>query len=165
VTGEGVLMQACCRDVRLRLRCRTLDLAARLVAGRIAPSVESWRRRNGPPPPRRYRPDVPTPEPLRSGAGTYLNGHNARDPIASPLFAADVSWLPPPSSQGGGPALLRSDSERLAARLDEAGVDVQLSIWPSLFHAWARFVRGFPEARRAVDEAAQVFRPLSHGAV
>jgi acetyl esterase/lipase len=88
---------------------------------------------------------------LASATDQYLQGHDPRDPVASPLYA-DLSWMPPTFFQLGSHDLLLDDGVRLAEQLDAAGVDVTLSIWPQMVHAWASLVRGFPEARHAVTE-------------
>lgn len=55
------------------------------------------------------------------------------DPICSPL-RADLAGLPPILIQVGGGELFLSESEELARRAEEAGVDVELGVFAGLWH-------------------------------
>jgi acetyl esterase/lipase len=90
---------------------------------------------------------------LPDGAAYYLNGADAKNPLASPLYG-DLSGLPPMLIQAGDTEVLLDDSTRLAAAALAAGVDVQIKIWPKMPHVWQVFQAFLPEARVAVDEAA-----------
>jgi acetyl esterase/lipase len=86
-------------------------------------------------------------------AGTfYLGGADARTPLASPLYA-DLAGLPPLLIHVGDREVLRDDSIRLAERARQAGVSVDLRVWPVVPHVWqlAQFV---PEARESMKIAA-----------
>jgi len=74
-----------------------------------------------------------------------------RDPLISPVFA-NVSGLPPMMIQVGNDEILLSDSTRLAEKLEAAGVDVEIEIWPDMWHVFPMFVGKMPEARRAVKK-------------
>jgi monoterpene epsilon-lactone hydrolase len=82
-------------------------------------------------------------------AARYLAGADPRHPYASPLYG-DPAGLPPTLIQVGGDEILRDDAVRMAARMREAGVEVQLEIWPRMPHVFQSFVSILPEARRAV---------------
>ena len=87
---------------------------------------------------------------LHSMAEHYLAGHDPRDPIVSPIFA-DLTGLPPLYLVAGGLELLLSDTELLAARATEFGVEVTLRIVPGMVHAFA-LMPLLPEARRVQRE-------------
>ena len=53
-------------------------------------------------------------------AGLYLNGHDPRDPLASPIHA-DLRRLPPLLSQVGSHETLLDEGTLLARRAEEAG--------------------------------------------
>lgn len=72
-----------------------------------------------------------------------------RDPLVSPVFA-NVSGLPPMLIQVGDDEILLSDSTRLAEKLDAAGIDVEIEVWPDMWHVFQMFVGKMPEARQAV---------------
>ena len=86
---------------------------------------------------------------LDAFAAHYLNGGNPREPYISPLYG-DPRGLPPTLLQVGSDEILRDDSERMAARMREAGCDVTLEIWPRMPHVWHAFAPMMPEARRAI---------------
>ena len=87
-------------------------------------------------------------------ARRYVGQHDPTEPLISPLFA-DLGGLPPLHIQVGQHDVLRSDSERLAARAREVGVKVKLEVWPGMWHAWADSV---PEARRAIKRIGEFVR-------
>ena len=60
-------------------------------------------------------------------AGMYLNGADAKSPLASPVFA-DISGLPPMLIQVGPDEVLMSDSIMLAERAGAVNVEVSLEI-------------------------------------
>jgi len=74
-----------------------------------------------------------------------------RDPLVSPVFA-NVAGLPPMLIQVGDDEILLDDSTRLAAKLETAGVDVELEVWPDMWHAFPIFVGKMPESRKAVEK-------------
>jgi acetyl esterase/lipase len=90
---------------------------------------------------------------LKDGAAFYLNGADAKNPLASPLYG-DLAGLPPVLIHVGEAEVLRDDSTRFAARATEAGVAVSLKIWDGMPHVWQLFQFMLPEARAAMDEAA-----------
>jgi acetyl esterase/lipase len=90
---------------------------------------------------------------LKDGAAFYLNGADARSPLASPLYG-DLAGLPPLLIHVGEAEVLRDDSTRFAARAADAGVAVTLKVWDGVPHVWQLFQFMLPEARAAMDEAA-----------
>jgi epsilon-lactone hydrolase len=71
------------------------------------------------------------------------------NPLASPLLA-DLHGLPAVYIQVGTAEILLDDSLRLARRLREAGVAVDLDVWPEGIHVLALFASTVPEAASAV---------------
>ncbi len=90
------------------------------------------------------------PTGLKAGGGFYLGQASSTNPLASPLYA-EMRGLPPLIMHAGERELLRDDSTRLAERARQAGVTVELQIWPVVPHVWqlAQFV---PEARRSIRQ-------------
>ena len=74
-----------------------------------------------------------------------------RDPLISPVFA-NVSGLPPMLIQVGDDEILLNDSTRLAEKLEAAGIDVELEIWPDMWHVFQMFIGKMPESRKAVEK-------------
>jgi len=90
------------------------------------------------------------PATLREWAGYYLNGSDARAPLASPVYG-DLSRLPPLLIQVGSAEVLLDDSTRLAERAQAAGVDVTLEVWDGMIHVWHAFAMMLPEGQQAID--------------
>ena len=99
---------------------------------------------------------ISTPALLRQLAADYLAGADPTTPLASPLFAS-LSGLPPLLVQVGTADLLLSDSERLAERAAEAGVDVHLEVGEGLPHVY-QLALGTPEAAEATERAGKFLR-------
>ena len=94
---------------------------------------------------------IVTMDGLLKMAEWYLGNQAASDvPTASPLYA-DPSGLPPLLLQVGDAEVLLDDSTRFAANAKEAGVAVELEVWPEMVHVWHTFGDDVPEARDAVS--------------
>ena len=66
----------------------------------------------------------------------YLAGHDATDPLASPLHV-DSTGLPPLRVHVGDAETLLDDSRRYVARAVAAGVDATLDVWGGMPHGFA----------------------------
>lgn len=85
-------------------------------------------------------------------AGMYLNGRKAQDePTASPLFS-DPKGLPPLLIQVGDVEVIRDDSTRFAEKAKQAGVAVEIEVWPEMVHVWQAFGDMVPESKDAVEK-------------
>lgn len=91
------------------------------------------------------------------GAELYLGGADPRTPLASPLFA-DLRGLPPMLIHVGTNEVLLDDSTLLAERAREAGVEVELRLWPRVPHVWQLFHWIIPEGRESLGAAAAFIR-------
>ena len=84
--------------------------------------------------------------------GAHYIGHNdPSSPLISPFYA-DLSGLPPLLIHVGTDEVLLSDSTRLAAAAEKAGLEVTFKIWERMwhdFHFWAPYL---PEANQAIEE-------------
>lgn len=98
-----------------------------------------------------------TPAGVRAVAGHYLGTTDARNPLASPLYAS-LSGLPPLLIQVGSAEILLDDAVRLAGRAGAAGTAVELQIWPEMIHVWQSFAFMLPEGREAITAAANFVR-------
>jgi epsilon-lactone hydrolase len=82
---------------------------------------------------------------------SYLAGHSAVDPSASPLYA-ELKGLAPIRVHVGDDEVLLDDSVRFVARAVATGVDARLDVWESMLH-------GFPGSvghLAASDQALQL---------
>jgi monoterpene epsilon-lactone hydrolase len=65
----------------------------------------------------------------------YLNGHDPKDPLASPLYG-NLVGLAPLRVQAGDDEVLLDDSLRLVARAVAAGSDARLDVWEGMPHGF-----------------------------
>jgi monooxygenase len=86
----------------------------------------------------------------------YLRGADPSQALASPLLGR-LDGLPPMLVHVGESEALRDDSLRLAQRAREAGVTVELQVFPVVPHVW-QLIHQLPEARRSMDAAARFLR-------
>jgi acetyl esterase/lipase len=100
------------------------------------------------------------PEDLPVVARYYCPDENEwRNPLVSPVFA-NVAGLPPMLIQVGDHEILLSDSTRLADSLTNAGVDVELEVWPDMWHVFQFFVGKMPESRQAIVKIGAYIKRL-----
>ncbi len=90
-------------------------------------------------------------------ADRYLAGADRRDPMASPLFA-ELAGLPPVLIQVGDREVFFGDAASMHQSLLAAGVEVRLSVWDRMFHAWHLSWPQLDEGRAALAEAAAFIR-------
>ncbi len=95
--------------------------------------------------------------PVAQEARHYLAGTDPHHPLTSPLYA-DLRQLPPLLIHVSNDEVLRDDSTRLADRARDAGISVDLKIWPTVPHAWQLAQTTVPEARQSLREAAAFLR-------
>ena len=94
---------------------------------------------------------------LKMMADAYLQGQDARQPLAAPLYA-DLRGLPPLYIQVGGDETLLDDSTRLASRAAAAGVAVRLDVFPEMQHVFHLSAGNMPEADEAIARAGTWIR-------
>jgi epsilon-lactone hydrolase len=87
----------------------------------------------------------------------YLNGQDARSPLAAPLYA-DLAGLPPLLVQVGTAETLLDDSTRLAERARKAGVKVTLEPWTDMIHVFQVFAPMLDEGQQAIDKIGEFVR-------
>jgi acetyl esterase/lipase len=90
-------------------------------------------------------------------ASLYLNGKDAKSPLAAPLHA-DVKGLPPVLVQVGSAETLLDDAMRIAEKLHTAGVEVKLSVWPNQVHVFPFFAPILSEGRDGCIEIGTYIR-------
>jgi monoterpene epsilon-lactone hydrolase len=98
-----------------------------------------------------------TPAGLRQRAADYLAGHDAHDPLASPV-EADLTGFPPMLVHVGTAEVLLDDSTRLAARAAACDVRTSLEVWPAMVHVFALFGFALSEGREVVDHCGAFMR-------
>ena len=104
------------------------------------------------------------PEDLPHVTKHYCDDAELIHPSVSPVFA-DASGLPPTLIQVGGDELLLSDSERFAANMRASGGQVEIDVWPGMWHVWQMFIGLMPESRQAVEKLGEFIRNSVGGRV
>nr|WP_241696161.1 alpha/beta hydrolase [Solimonas terrae] len=103
------------------------------------------------------------PAMLEEAVRDYLGGQDARQVLASPLFA-DLHDLPPMLVQVADGEILYDDSRRLVERVQAAGGSAELSVARNLWHVWQIFAGKMPEADAALHEIARFIVRHAHAA-
>jgi acetyl esterase len=85
---------------------------------------------------------------------TYLERPAQRDDWRAAPLLADLKGLPPAHLIVGSLDPLLDDSNRLAARLKDAGVPCELMIYQGINHGFIRYGRLIATARRAISDCA-----------
>jgi acetyl esterase/lipase len=93
---------------------------------------------------------------LEMMAQAYLGSADARDPLASPLYAK-LSGLPPMLIQVGSAEILLDDATRVAEKAKAAGVEVTLEPWEDMVHVFQAFPM-LAEAEQAIQEIGSFVR-------
>jgi acetyl esterase/lipase len=82
--------------------------------------------------------------------------HDYTNPEVSPLFA-DFAGFPPLFFQAGSTELLRDEATRAADKAFDAGVDVELELWPGAAHVF-QIADFLPEAAQALNHIVRFVR-------
>ena len=92
-------------------------------------------------------------------ARQYLDGVEATTPPASPLFG-ELSGLPPMLIQVGTAESMFDDSQRLADRARDAGVEIEFEPWDDMFHGWHGSAHVLEDAQKAIDSIGRFCRKI-----
>jgi acetyl esterase len=88
----------------------------------------------------------------------YLGDHDPKDPYVSPLYADDLSGLPPAYVVTTAYDPLRDEGEAYAERLRQFGVDVTVVRYDDQLHAFFTMVGFYPAAEQALADAAAALK-------
>ncbi len=80
--------------------------------------------------------------------GEYVGEQDPAQPYLSPLFG-DFAGLPPMLFQVGGLEMLLSDSVEAARKAEQAGCQVELTVYEDMFHVFQLGMDKLPESREA----------------
>jgi acetyl esterase/lipase len=98
-----------------------------------------------------------TPAMLATTGASYLQGHDPRDPHASPLYGR-LAGLPPIQLHVGTSEILLDDSRRYVERARREGVDATAHIWEGMPHVFPASVGTLDAAERALETMAAFLR-------
>ena len=96
------------------------------------------------------------PKAVKFYTRSYVGTHDARDPLISPVFG-NLRGLPPLLVHAGEDEILRDDAVRIASLAKSADVDVQLKIFPRMWHVWQLNLE-LPQATQSLDEIARFLK-------
>ncbi len=88
-----------------------------------------------------------------------LIGQDPCNPLLSPLYA-DLHGLPPILIHAGDYDVFLSDATRLAEKARQAGVDVTLKVWDSMWHIFQMSAEVLPEGRASLNEIFAYLRQI-----
>lgn len=103
------------------------------------------------------------PENISTVIEHYCPDEDPRNPLLSPVFA-NVAGLPPTLIHVGDDEILLSDSTRFADKLRSAGIDVELEVFPEMWHVFHLFIGAMPESRAAVRKIGAYVKASFSGA-
>lgn len=86
--------------------------------------------------------------------GEYVGEQDPTQPYISPLFG-DFSGLPPMLFQVGGLEMLLSDSTAAAKKAEEAGCQVELTVYEGMFHVFQLSMDMLPESQAAWEQVSR----------
>lgn len=98
-------------------------------------------------------------ESFQAAAGRYTTTDNFHNPLVSPLYGSFADF-PPIFIQCGGKELFLADAKALAQKIEAAGGQVQLDIWPEMWHFFQAMDAQAKEAHLAVEKMGQWVQSL-----
>lgn len=102
-------------------------------------------------------PFFPTPERLLVSAKQYAGDTALTHPLVSPHYA-DLSKLPPMLIHVGTHETLLGESVWLAEKVRQQGGEVELKIWPGMWHVWQAFGGMMREADASIVALGRFLR-------
>jgi monoterpene epsilon-lactone hydrolase len=91
-----------------------------------------------------------TKEMLSKTSASYLNGHDPRDPLASPLYGA-LAGRPPIQLHVGTNEVLLDDTRRYAEKASAAGVEAEAHVWEGMTHVFPSSIGTLEAAEKALS--------------
>jgi monoterpene epsilon-lactone hydrolase len=86
----------------------------------------------------------------------YVGNNDPLNPLISPAFA-DLSGLPPLLIHAAKDEFLHHDAVNLEKAAREAGVDVRLEVYPTMWHVWQIYY-WLPESQKSLADIAQFMK-------
>ena len=101
----------------------------------------------------KYDPMFTTNMPKDSAKNYVPEDVETTDPYISPLYGS-LTNLPRTLILVGENEILLDDSRLFYQKAKESGVDIEIDIWPSMFHDWWLFGSFIPETKQVLDKTA-----------
>jgi acetyl esterase/lipase len=93
-------------------------------------------------------------------AQLYLGGGDPTHPLASPIFG-DLRGLPKTLILVGDHEVLLDDSRLFSDKAKQEGVQVQVEVWPEMWHGWIASAPRLPEANEAIQRIGAFVRHVT----
>ena len=97
----------------------------------------------------------------RAVLGDQVGGDDV-SPYAAPARATDLAGLPPAYIDVGNLEVFRDEDIEFAERLMQAGVPVELHVYPGVFHAWELMAPDAAVSRRAIANRQTAMKRALH---
>lgn len=94
---------------------------------------------------------------IQNAAKLYLQGHDSRDPYASPLYG-DLKGLPPLLVQAGTREILLDEIKRLVQKAKDCGVSLDFQRFDGMIHTWQLYASKIPEGQQAIEKIGDFIR-------
>jgi len=98
---------------------------------------------------------------LLDAAGKYAGSNNPSHPMLSPILA-NLEGMPPILIHVGEHEAMLDDSVIFAQRAQEIGVDVEIEVWPEMWHVWHQWAPELPEAVEAIGKIGVFIKSRFH---
>ena len=99
-------------------------------------------------------PMIPTSVTNYCAAHYAPNSTQRKDPYVSPMFG-DFTGLPRTLILVGDQEILLDDSRKVGEKAKGAGVEIEVDIWPGMFHDWWLFGQLVPESKQCLLKIAE----------
>ncbi len=99
---------------------------------------------------------------LQVYASRFVTDDDLRNPLAAPLYA-ELDGLPPLLIHAGEAEVLLDDARCITDRARQAGVEVELEVWPDMIHAWHVFAPLVAQGRDAVARIGEFVQQRQGG--
>lgn len=87
---------------------------------------------------------------------SYIKNNDPKNPLISPIFG-ELKDFPPMLIHAGEIEILKDDAIQLEQKARQEGVNVQLEIFPGMWHVWQIFL-SLPEAIDSLDKIASFLK-------
>jgi monoterpene epsilon-lactone hydrolase len=127
------------------LRAREAGLPQPLLAGFISPLVDYFGADLS-----IYQDAFVHPDFVTTLNNIYLDGYDLANTDCCPI-SANLQGLPPLYIMVGEREILRGETDRLVEKALQDGLEVEICLWPHVWHGWHVLAPQLPEATRALE--------------
>ncbi len=140
-------------SVALMMKLRDTGSPLPAAAACLSPAVDLTPKNNSD---KDFKDKLLPPKAMKFYRESYIGKDDPHNPLISPIFG-NLDNLSPLLIHVGEDEILREEAIRLTNRAKSAGVDVQLEIYPRMWHVWQIFL-SLPQATQSLDGIARFFK-------